>query len=330
MSHRESAHVFTRDDDRDHLRLLLRIARLYWIDGLDQKEVAAAVGYSRPTVSRLLAQARARGIVTVQVSHPVESALACETRLRSRFGLTEAAVALDRGGGSAAAVGGIAARLIVRRGGERAVVALSNGSSLSALVSAMPPQRWPGSHVVQMIGAIAGADTDAQLVDSPELCRRLADRLGGAHRPLPVPIVVSSATMARAMAREESVRTTLELAARADIAACGVGAVDADGSSGRILRAYATPAVDAEVRRGGAVAHLAGHHFDARGRHVPTSLCERLIALDPARLADVAVSLAVAWGREKVAALHAILRTGYVNALATDEPTARALLDFRP
>lgn len=330
MTDRQKAPMFTRGDDRDHLRLLLHVARLYWMDGHDQATVAERVGYSRPTVSRLLAEARERGIVTVRVSHPVEAALECEAQLTARFGLADAAVALDQGGGPAAAVGGIAARLIARRGHEHAVVALSNGSALAAVVTAMPPQRWAGSSVVQMIGALAGSDTDALLVDSPELCRRLADRLGGVHRPLPVPLVLSSPSMARAMEREESVITTLELAGRADIAACGVGAVDANGSSGRILRAFTTPAIEAEVRRGGAVAHVAGHHFDARGRHVPTSLCDRLLALEPSRLTRVGLSLAVAWGREKVAALHAILQTGYVNALATDEPTARALLDFRP
>lgn len=178
-----------------------------------------------------------------------------------------------------------------------------------------------------MIGALASPDTLA--LDSPELCRDLSLRLGGLYRPLPAPIVMSSVSAARAMLREEAIVTTLELAGRADIALCGIGNVHPNGTSGRILQGFLTPARTAEIRGTGAIAHLSGHHFDARGQHVTTSLCDRLTTLSPERLATVPLSVATAWGYDKVPAIHAVLTTGYINTLATDEPTAHALLDLR-
>ncbi|MDR0960051.1 MAG: MarR family transcriptional regulator [Propionibacteriaceae bacterium] len=318
----------TSDSSREHLQLLLAVARMAYEDDLTQQEIAGRIGYSRPTVSRLLAEARERGIVRVTISHPLEQALECETQLQRRFGLRHAAVAISDTTRTAEAVGRLAGQTIAGWGGPRAMLALSNGSSLAAVVDAMPQQRWPSSCVTQMIGSLGRVDQ--QMADSPELCRRMAERLGGIHRPLPVPLVLSSAAVAASVRHEEVVLTTLELAARSDIAVCGVGAVRQDGGSGAILAPFMTAEIEDEVIRGGAVAHICGHHFDAAGRHVRTSLCERLITMAPERLGDIPWSVVVAWGPEKVPALHAVLRTGFLSSIVTDERTARAVLSYQP
>ncbi len=102
------------------------------------------------------------------------------------------------------------------------------------------------------------------------------------------------------------------------------------GTSGTILRNYLSDAVRAEVRKGRAVAHICGHHFDAAGHHVRTSLCDRMICMAPERLADIKLSLAVAWDTRRVPALHAVLKADLVSGLATDEATARELLAYEP
>jgi deoxyribonucleoside regulator len=42
-------------------------ARLYYQDDLNQRQVANELGVSRPTVSRLLTQARREGIVQISI-----------------------------------------------------------------------------------------------------------------------------------------------------------------------------------------------------------------------------------------------------------------------
>lgn len=63
-------HHSATSDERAHVALLLEVARRYWEQGQSQADIAGAVGYSRPTVSRLLTEARARGVVQIRVSHP--------------------------------------------------------------------------------------------------------------------------------------------------------------------------------------------------------------------------------------------------------------------
>jgi len=48
---------------RERASLLLEVARLYWNEDLDQASIAGEMGYSRPTVSRMLSDLAAEGVV---------------------------------------------------------------------------------------------------------------------------------------------------------------------------------------------------------------------------------------------------------------------------
>ena len=54
----------------EHLRLLAKVARLYFEAGLKQREICEALHLSQPRVSRLLKEAEQRGIVRSIVEIP--------------------------------------------------------------------------------------------------------------------------------------------------------------------------------------------------------------------------------------------------------------------
>ena len=51
--------------------LLVRVAELYYEQGLNQNEVAKLLNVSRPTVSRLLDEAKEAGVVEIVIHSPV-------------------------------------------------------------------------------------------------------------------------------------------------------------------------------------------------------------------------------------------------------------------
>jgi len=59
-----------RTSTPEDLRLALRAATLYYLDGLTQAEIASRLGVSRPTAGRLVARAKARGLVRIDVVVP--------------------------------------------------------------------------------------------------------------------------------------------------------------------------------------------------------------------------------------------------------------------
>ena len=76
----------------EEYRLLYRVACAYYDAGLTQQEIARRFGLSRPKVSRLLAQAREEGVVTISLAPPPEDRTALERVLEVRYGLDEALV----------------------------------------------------------------------------------------------------------------------------------------------------------------------------------------------------------------------------------------------
>lgn len=315
--------VFATETSRGHIDLILKVARAYYLEDHTQSEIAKEIGYSRPTVSRLLKEARETGVVHITIGHTLERMRRLEDGLCERYGLKHARVAEVRGGREPhTVVPRYAAALFAETCPQDALITVSNGNAVAATVREIPIRDWPKTNVAQMIGSLS---PDNPMTDSPDICRMLAQRIGGSFTILPVPMILSNAQLAEAMRGEPQIATTLALGGRADVAIVGVGAVT-DERSGHIFDAYIDQRKAAELHRNGVVGHICGHHIDADGDHVRTDLCERTISIDIDRLRRIPLVIGVAWGPVKTPAIRACLKGGLISALVTDQATAEALL----
>ena len=106
---------------------LIKAARMYFLDGRSQDDVARALGTSRSNVSRMLSAARAQGIVEIRVHDQTTRAADLEQALAEQFGLAHVRVAAFRPGGDVAGRGrrprrAVARRVVARRRGAGALV----------------------------------------------------------------------------------------------------------------------------------------------------------------------------------------------------------------
>ncbi|PLS28971.1 sugar-binding transcriptional regulator [Bifidobacterium parmae] len=315
--------VLATETSRSHIDLMLKVARAYYLDDRTQSEIAKEIGYSRPTVSRLLKEARETGIVHISIGHALERMRRLEDGLRERYGLRHARVAeVSPGEDPKLIVPRYAAALFAETCAPDSLITVSNGNAVAATVREIPVCDWPKANVAQMIGALS---PDNPMTDSPDICRMLAQRIGGSFTTLPVPMILSSAQLADAMRREPQIATTLALGGGADVAIVGVGAVTTI-RSGHIFDAYIDQRKAAELYHRGVVGHICGHHIDAEGRHVRTDLCDRTISIDIERLKRIPLVIGVAWGPVKMPAIRACMVGGLISALVTDQATAEMLL----
>lgn len=312
------------EESRSHIELVLTIARMYYEDGLTQHQIAQSIGYSRPTVSRLLKESRDRGMVRIQIGHPLERLMGLETELSKRYGLKCARVAqVPPNENAAGVVPKYAAALLIEHCDENSLITVSNGRAVAATVHEVPIQDWPKSNVAQMVGALSPSNP---MMDSPDICRMLAERLGGTVTSLHVPMILSSAHIAQVMREEPQIRTALALGGKADVALEGVGVVD-ERHPIPVFDSYVDDKALLRLIGKGAIATVCGHFIDAQGRPVNTELSERTISVDLERLRHIPLVIGVAWGPEKVEAIRACLLGGYLSALVTDQSTAEALLN---
>ena len=303
---------------------LIKAARMYFLDGRSQDDVARALGTSRSNVSRILSAARAQGIVEIRVHDQTSREKELENALRERFGLTHIRVAAFRPGVDAsAAAGDLAAQWLDESLRDGQVLGLSWGTSLQAMVESFSVDQPRSVEVVPLVGGLSTAES---LVAGQELVRELAGRLGATYRYLHAPALMRSEMARDSLLAEPAIAEVLQLAATADIAMVGIGTVGT-GSSNAIIDGLGLSATD---RKAFLAARPVGdtccRFFDAEGKPIFGAVHDRVLAIGLEQLRRIPTVIGVVTGVEKMPGVLGALRGGLVDGLVTDAALALALL----
>jgi DNA-binding transcriptional regulator LsrR (DeoR family) len=312
--------------DAARKKLLYKIAMAYYEDDLTQEQISRRFGLSRIKVSRMLQQARHERIVQITIVPPQDPKPDLERKLEAMYGLAEVIVGARATDDSASLVrelGAAAAEYLVRCLQGREVVAMSWGSTLRAVVDALPVENWPEMRVVQITGGLGRPEAETHGAD---LTRRLADAFNARPVLLSAPGIVTSKLVRDALLADPQVSETLALAAGADVALVGIGAPTADSVVMQLGNILSRRDID-DVRTRGAVGDIALHFFDRDGRPIAHEINERTIGLDLEQIGRIPRVIGVAGGRDKQTVIRAAARGRLINVLITDEQTAIALVE---
>ena len=312
--------------DTEFSRLLHKVARAYYDDGLTQQQIGERFGLSRVKVSRLLRSAREEKIVQITIAPPQSSNTEIEQRLEEQYGLKEALVVTPSSYAPATLVselGSVAAACLTRGLQGNEVVAVSWGKAVLSVVDALQPTSLPEVRVVQLIGGLGELEARTHGAD---LARRMAQTLGAKPRLIHAPGIVKDKTVRDALVMDPQVADTLELAGRADVALVGLGVCEA-GSTLLASRDTLTAGEVEELRALGVVGDIALQFFDRDGHRVTHPIHERTVGTALETIKGIPRVIGVAGGKEKVAVIRAALCGGLVNVLVTDDQTASQLLD---
>jgi deoxyribonucleoside regulator len=304
--------------------LILQAAKLYYKEGLDQSQVAHRIGVSRSYVSRLLSEARRKGLVEIHVNYPLATSQELEDRLTESFSLHRAHVLETNELADQvvlARLGMLGARVLRANLRPGDSLGVGWGSGVHATVSAVEPDPSVRARVIQLVGGLGSGNSE---IDSGELARRLAEKLGGEYLALRAPLIVSP-DVAAVLLHEPSVRDVLALAAGARVALVGVGTVDPQ-HSGLLRAGLMTEAQLRELAAKQIVGDICCHHIDIGGQVADAELNQRVVGIQAEALRAIPLVIAVAGGLGKAPAILGALRGNFVKILVTDEHAAREVL----
>ena len=309
------------DDPDDEAALAARAAWLYHAGGLTQAAVAKALGVTGIKVHRLLTRALRDGMVHVLIDGSIGDCIQLEQALRDRhrLGVCRVVPTLEEAGLPLRALGQAGAAYIRRalEGATDIVVGVGHGRSLAACIEYLPRIHAPGIRLVSLLGGLPRLRTASPY----EMIQAFAERTQAEAWLLPAPFFANEADQRDVLIAQRGVGEAFALAREASLCLVGIGEVSRDAFlslSGAISEAELV-----SLQRIGAVGEVLGRYFDAEGKLVATSLHKRVIA---ASLQDIPGLIAIAGGPGKEAAVGAVLRSGLLAGLITDEVTARRLL----
>lgn len=310
--------------DQNETTQLVEVARLYYEHGFSQEEIARKIGISRPGISRLLQRARETGIVRIEIIDPEHEGTRLELLIREKYGL-KAAVVVPNDSPSVQIkkrLGQAAVRFLKDMMQKDLILGVSWGSTMQEVAAGFPAKPVQGMIVVQMNGGVSKAEYDTH---ASEIAQRIGERCRAVPFLLPLPAIVDSAEVKKAIISDRNIGRTLQYARDAKIGVFTIGLFNQDSV---LVRAdYFSDAEVRELIGKGAVADICSRIIDQEGRICSPELDQRTIGIDLEALQQKDYSIAVAGGREKLPAIRAALKSKVFNVLITDEWNATNLIE---
>ncbi len=312
----------------NHHLLLAQVASLYYEQGLTQTQIGEKLGLSRVKIYRLLKEAKEKQVVQIKISWPIERNLDLEAALKGQFKLNKAFVLKqampDRNITLLPQLGQLGAQYLEKILQDNMTLAICMGRSTYEVIQAISPDFQANVRVAQATGSLPFT---IQELDSATLARRLARKLGGEVHYLSSPLIADSVEAAEVLRNQPDIKQTLTAAGQADVVLIGIGNLNPDISN-FAKTGFMSPEILAELQQDGAIGDMAGQIFTATGETYQNEFNQRIIGITLDDLRQIPTVIAIAAGKEKAPAILGGLHTQAIDALCTDDQTAREILSL--
>lgn len=310
----------------EELRLITKVASLYYEHNLRQIDIANQLDISQAKVSRLLKRALDEDIVRISVTRPTGSYPDLEFAVQQRYGLKEVIV-VDSGADSDELLrnlGSAGAYYLETTIKNSECIGISSWSeTLLAVANAMTMlDSSVQAHVVQILGGVGNPNAASH---AAQLTRRMASLVNGEATVLSAPGVVGKEETRNILLSDVFVTEAVAKFSDVSLALVGIGSVAPSrllASSGNV---FSQEELD-HLRDVGAVGDICLRFFNPEGKPVDTPLDKRVIGMSLDQLKRVPRAVGIAGGNRKIAAIRGAVKGGWVSVLITDRQVAQALL----
>ena len=315
-------------------RFLIKVAELYYQDGLSQQQIAKKLHTSRTSISRALIQARNEGYVQIRIQYPEQSNLGLERKLEEKYGLTEALIAVPAYDQSVEQeISYQAVDYILRVLKKNMILGMTWGRAMHGFVEQLAKDErlrslsFQNVKVVPFLGTPGVTQVDSW--DATTYSNTLATKVGNllhcASYNLSAPMYVDGSKEKEMIEGIEEISKVLQMAENADIALIGIGSMQKDSS---ILKAgIRTEEEYTELIQKGAVGEIVGRIYDKEGQVVDEDLRRKMIGLSTQQIKKIPVRVGISYGKDKVEAIKGAIKGEMINVLVTDATTAEKLME---
>lgn len=299
----------------------VRAAWMYYIAGLNQSEIAAQLGTSRPVIQRMIAAAKDEGIVSVSLHHPVANCLDYAQLLQEKYQLTECSVVPAYNHQSLLESVSFGCYQVMARylqSDNANVVGVGSGLTLKKTIQRIDFDS-PNIRCVALISAMNEHGQCNYYDDVPLL---LARKIQAKYYQWPAPRYALSATEYAMWCGSNLFQNVSGVARECSVIFVGIGGLDTQSPI------YRDGFIDddrlASLVAQGGVGEILGRFINAEGAVIDSPSNQLITSYDIRQ--SQCPRIAAACGEDKRLAILAALKGSWINGLVTDETTARWLL----
>lgn len=314
--------------DHESLRLISRIATLYYREDKNQSEIGDILGISTSKVSRLLKQAREQGLVEVTIRTPFQQIFELEEEIE-RVTEVKRAIVVPRLSNTPETVlqdvGQAAATYLLEQLRDGDTICMGGGRSLAAMVAALSTEKlYQDVRVVPSIGGVQGR----HYTDVNNLAFELAQRLRAKSFQLHAPAFADSLEEKEIISSVRQVEEILRMARSAQVAIMGVGSIRAGEASYFQFTSIDAQELQQVIDQEAGVGEILARVINRQGQPCAQQLSDRVVGINLDDLRRIPLRIGLAALEEKALPIAAALRGGYLTTIITDEITAKRVLEL--
>jgi DNA-binding transcriptional regulator LsrR (DeoR family) len=300
------------------------ISFMHFEKGLSQQDIAARLGLSKMTVSRMLQKAKELNIIQINIKLPFQLDETLAEHIETLYGIKKAIV-VKKAGNEKQNISELIGRVCAFYTGlslsDDYFLGLGLGKTIGQAVRNLVPMEMKNVHIVQLMGGLADVTYKNPFTIVQETCRKL--KAEGTF-------LTSFATVENEKMRNSIIYNTSmgvqirEMWEKCKEAIFGIGAIE----KGTLLSPKLVTTEELEkLKQLGAIGDILGHCFDRNGVFINNDLEKRLVSIPIDTLKKIPKRVSVAGGEGKARAIRGALLSEMITTLITDDKTAVLLID---
>lgn len=306
---------------------LVQISKMYYFEGMTQENIAKEVGISRSAVSQLLTEAKNAGLVQITIKDPAVNNQELAGELERRFGLKKCIVVPTTLKDSRMLL-----RMVVSQAEHvmqdmmvsHSSFGMAWGTACFEFMKSFPDDTALCD--ITVVPLIGGSPLVADEFQINECVRQFAGKVSGTPMFMYFPGIAESLNDRNSFYESIYMQPIIEQWRQLDYAVIGVGRMQEMPGSNQ----FSAENILSRILKHPdcAVGDLCARYFNIRGEFIRCSHNDRLIGIDEEGLRNTKAVMAIAVGGYKVFPIIGALNSGVLHYLATDEHTARHVLDI--
>ncbi len=296
--------------------LMVKAAWYYYFENMTQQAIADRLSISRMRVIKLLEGARQTGVIQFRLRSDGVGMVEQSRKLVDKYHLKDVFIIPESVGEDAQpneAIARAGAMYIADRLSDNACINVGYGDTLSRTLNHLATMVQSPVTCISLTGGV-----------SNYLPNTRSNVFNAKLYLMPAPLLASSPEMAAAMREEGSVSEVIRMTELSTFTLVGIGSLSETATAFRT--GVLSPSDMFYLKMNSAVGDVLCHFMDRDGNLIHSPIEERLISTSLERLKQMENVIGMAAGQDKIEAIRAVLRGGYLDILITDEPTANLLL----
>lgn len=315
-------------DKPEYIQTIVQVALMYYKDNLTQQEIANRLGTTRQNVSKMINEAREKGIVEIKILNPLDNIRSLSEDMEKTFNIKKAVtVACDFKNEQ------LIREVIAQRAVEHVrdcilmgcrKIGLSWGRTIYGFIDKF--DAFAANNELKIFPLVGASDKAAPYFMINEMVRRFAEKVGGEPIFINIPVNPGSDKEYKIFTNTDIYKNIYALWNSVDIAIVGIGTTK---PKDRLIRQEypGERTLESDEHEDAIVGDICTNYFDINGSMIKTAEQQNLICISVNQLRKIKKVIAIAGSPEKTEAIIGALRTGIIDEIIIDDVTARNVLE---